>query len=223
MKKVDVRKVLVGLAAVSMMSTMSTLCAYGQEEAITLETAGATATWEATETEVTVATTALDASETSEAETGLAYEKFDFYDVALAQTDAPAYRRKSPFLAWFLSWVYPGIGQFYNGSIGKGITMTALATGGLGCLYAGAEDIDNGGDGELVGLGALVVVGTALWSMIDAPISAARINRRNAALTWNVGEGAQLKLRPNISYEHPAKGLQLRKELYAGLSFRMEF
>jgi hypothetical protein len=72
-------------------------------------------------------------------------------------------------------------------------------------------------------IGALVIVGTALWSMIDAPISAARINRRNAALTWNVGEGAQLKLRPDISYENPMKGLQPNRNLYYGLLLKMEF
>jgi TM2 domain-containing membrane protein YozV len=216
MKKADLRKTAVRLAAVSMICAMPTLCAYGQDMAETPETKEATATWETTEATATVATTALNASET---ETGLAFEEFKFYDAAFTQTGAPSYRRKSPFLAWFLSWVYPGIGQFYNGRIGKGIAMTTLATGGLGlCIAAFEEDNDN-----LGATGVLITVGTALWSMIDAPISAARINRRNAALTWNVGDGAQLKLRPNISYENPMKGVQLRKELYYGLSCRMEF
>ncbi|MDR1602083.1 MAG: hypothetical protein LBS42_06600 [Tannerella sp.] len=213
MEKVDVRKVLVILAAVSMICAMPALCAYGQDVANTPETAGAAEASETTKTTATVATAVWDA------ETELAFEGFNFYDAAFAQTAAPTYRRKSPFLAWFLSWLYPGIGQFYNGSVGKGITMTALATGGLGICVAAVENEDD----SLGAAGALVIVGTSLWSMIDAPISAARINRRNAALTWNVGEGAQLKVRPDIAYENPMKGMQLRRELYCGMSVRMEF
>jgi TM2 domain-containing membrane protein YozV len=219
MKSLKIKKLLLGLAAVSVVCAMPALKAYGQNGAITPETVEATTTAEATEAAATVAITAPDASVV---ETGLAFEGFNFYDPTFAQTGALAYRRKSPFLAWFLSWLYPGVGQFYNGSVGKGVTMTALATGGLGCLYAGVIDFDNGGEGDLIGVGLLVYLGASVWSMIDAPISAARINRRNAALTWNVGD-AQLKLRPDISYENPVKGLQLRKELYCGMSVRMEF
>ncbi|MDR0348229.1 MAG: hypothetical protein LBH90_01895 [Tannerella sp.] len=204
------------MMVVSMICVVPALCAYGQDKASPPETTEATASLETPEATSSVVTVASDALDT---ETGFAFEKFYFYDAAFVQAGAPAYRRKSPFLAWFLSWVYPGIGQFYNGSVVKGITMTTLATGGFGLCVAAIEE----GDDELGAVGALVMVGVSLWSMIDAPISAARINRRNAALTWNIGDGAQLRVRPAISYENPMKGFQLRKELYCGMSVRMEF
>jgi hypothetical protein len=195
-----------------MMSAMPALRAFGQDVAETPETPAPEATEAATATATAV-------TPASEVETEPVFEAFNlYYDTAFAQT--PAYRRKSPFLAWFLSWVYPGIGQFYNGSTGKGITMTALATGGLACAFVAAANDDD----DLGSIGALILVSASLWSMIDAPITAARINRRNAAaMTWNIGDGAQLKLRPAITYENPAKGLQLRRELHYGLSCRLEF
>jgi hypothetical protein len=82
-------------------------------------------------------------------------------------------------------------------------------------------DYDEGG--AKVAMGLLVYAGAYIWSIIDAPVSAGRINRRNAALTWNVGDGAQLKVRPAISYGNPAKGIRLGKELHCGLAVRMEF
>jgi hypothetical protein len=144
------------------------------------------------------------------------------------------YKRKEPYLSLLLSCVYPGIGQFYNGQVAKGIIMTSLATAGSVVMGIGlAEmqlsqnsydyDYDYDEGGAKLAMGLLVYSGILIWSIIDAPVSAGKINRRNAALTWNVGDGAQLKLRPDISYENPVKGLQLRKELYYGLSCRMEF
>jgi hypothetical protein len=211
----DLRKKVVRLTVVSMIYAMTALCAYGQDAP---ETAEVTAALEAAATPEAASTVATAVSDVSEDETALAFEEFNFYDAAFAQTGAPAYRRKKPFLSWFLSWLYPGIGQFYNGQVGKGITMTALATGGLGLCIANDQK-----ENDLVAVGALVVVGTALWSMIDAPVSAGKINRRNAALTWDVGDGAQLKLRPALSCENPVKGVQSGRELHGGLLLRLEF
>jgi TM2 domain-containing membrane protein YozV len=55
------------------------------------------------------------------------------------QTGVPTYRRKSPSLAWFLSFLYPGMGQFYNGHTGKGITMMLFTTGGIGLCVLPVE------------------------------------------------------------------------------------
>ena len=80
---------------------------------------------------------------------------------------------KSPFLAWFLSIVIPGAGQGYNGQWGKAAAFFGAAVVGLA-----ASDPFCGNDcgGEHYLGGALL---TASWvaSQIDAPITAARINK----------------------------------------------
>jgi hypothetical protein len=219
MNRMNLRKKAVRLTVVSMIYAMPALCAYGQDVSETAEVTAAPEPVETIETSEAAATVVSAVSDVSELETMLAFEEFNFYDAAFTQTGAPAYRRKSPFLAWFLSWLYPGIGQFYNGQAGKGIAMTAVATGGFGlCIAAVQKEDDN-----LGAIGALVLTGVALWSMIDAPVSAGKINRRNTALTWDVGNGAQLNLRPTLSYENPLKGVQSGRELRSGLSLRVDF
>jgi len=148
-------------------------------------------------------------------------------ETGLAAT-AATYRHRSPGIAFLLSWLYPGIGQFYNGQTGKGVVMTVLATAGYGCMFAGIGSVDEYGDMDddmagVFAIGTIVGVCTSIWSMIDAPVSASKINRRNAALSWNVGGESQLKLRPAITYESPAKGLSNRRELAYGLALKYEF
>ena len=58
---------------------------------------------------------------------------------------------KIPFVAFLLSLIFPGGGQFYNGHPGKGI-FVLLSFWFFGITY--------------------------IWSLFDAPISASRINRR---------------------------------------------
>jgi len=57
---------------------------------------------------------------------------------------------KNPFVAFLLSFIFPGGGQFYNGHAGKGI-LVLLTFWLFGITY--------------------------IWSLFDAPLSAQRINR----------------------------------------------
>jgi TM2 domain-containing membrane protein YozV len=57
---------------------------------------------------------------------------------------------KNPGIAFVLSFIFPGGGQFYNGHVGKGI-FVLLTFWALGITY--------------------------IWSLFDAPLSAQRINR----------------------------------------------
>ena len=56
---------------------------------------------------------------------------------------------KNPTVAFILSFIFPGGGQFYNGHVGKGILVFLTFWCGI----------------------------TYIWSLFDAPLSAQRINR----------------------------------------------
>lgn len=94
---------------------------------------------------------------------------------------------KSPGLAFFMSFLIPGVGQYYNGQVNKGIAQEVLYIGGwvfalaVGKVYN--YDYNHHRSIETtpamyIGLGLAGV--SYLWSMIDAPISASKINRRVA-------------------------------------------
>jgi len=135
------------------------------------------------------------------------------------------YRHLYPGLSFGLSFLYPGIGQFYNGQAGKGAIMAVLATGSLVTMIGVSGSVDTGSDmsdGQSVAVGAaaLVYAATWIWGMIDAPVSAGAINRRNQALSWNVGKDSKLSITPDVltsnltgiktGYQSPAYGLSLK-------------
>lgn len=103
---------------------------------------------------------------------------------------APIGSKKEPVLAFALSFLIPGGGQFYNGEGAKGGIMLGVASLGAILLIANIheelttwdshDDFDNEG---LAFLGVTMVLGSAIWSMIDAPISASRINRERG---WTI-------------------------------------
>jgi TM2 domain-containing membrane protein YozV len=149
-----------------------------------------------------------------------------------------SFNRKSPGLAFLFSFLYPGIGQFYNGQIGKGVTMTimgttALVTGAVCAANAVEESYGYGGYYEttdetmlLIASTAYVVYfGTWLWSFIDAPVSAGKINRRRerGELSWNIGNESTLSLNPNLQYATALNGATLRRQPACGLSLTLNF
>ncbi len=90
---------------------------------------------------------------------------------------------KSPIGACLLSLVIPGLGQHYNGQHVKGAIQEILFAGGAAMLVAALAS----GSGPLywadwagpVGTaGFCIGVGSYLWSAVDAPISANRINMK---------------------------------------------
>ncbi|MDD2890440.1 MAG: hypothetical protein PHE49_07355 [bacterium] len=99
---------------------------------------------------------------------------------------------KSPVVACLLSFVIPGVGQFYNGEVGKGIAQEALILGGYVLAFTAGFGTETYYDSYYdyyyttptltawypIGLGIGVL--SQLWSIIDAPVSANRINRERA-------------------------------------------
>lgn len=93
-------------------------------------------------------------------------------------------QEKNPWLAFVLSFVITGTGQFYNGENKKGVVMLAGALTGAGMIVSQMENNEIPDDNGVVTAGAIVLLGSSLWSVIDAPVSANRINReaRQASL-----------------------------------------
>ena len=90
--------------------------------------------------------------------------------------------RKSPELAFVLSLIFPGGGQFYNGDVSKGLTQQLLIAGGLVLVIS--ETTGNPSQYELDTrnptfriVGITMIAGGVLWSLIDAPISASKKNK----------------------------------------------
>ncbi len=100
---------------------------------------------------------------------------------------------KSPGLSFLFSFLMPGGGQYYNKDFGKGGAMTGLWLAGITTAatapydYYGDDFYDDGiyyseyNPNPQRIIGNTVWFGTWLWSIIDAPIRSAAINRKNAA------------------------------------------
>lgn len=116
---------------------------------------------------------------------------------------------RNPWIAFAMSAVITGGGQFYNKQYFKGVAQFSISAVGLGLLLAdtgddieplGTDDPDDRGTRDAIG--AVMFLGGALWSMIDAPLSANAINRkRRESASFHVAPmvrkdriGAQLTL-----------------------------
>ena len=84
---------------------------------------------------------------------------------------------KSPGLAFALSLLLPGCGQYYNGDISKGVIQDVLWIGGNIVAFAVVDDSEYW---ESAGFWITWSIANAahLWSMIDALVSANKINER---------------------------------------------
>ena len=83
-------------------------------------------------------------------------------------------RHKSPFLAWFLSFLVPGGGQGYNGQWGKAAAFFGGAV--VGVVVANQETCNS--SSICTGPGFWLLLASSVGSQIDAPITAAAINRK---------------------------------------------
>ena len=142
----------------------------------------------------------------------------DVFDVANPPVlNTLNYRYKNPAAAFGLSLLLPGLGQYYNGQIVKGIAMNVLTVGSFLTFWYHAIAYDKASMPSYV-----VYVGTYLWALIDAPVSANAINKRNQALSWNLGNDRKLSITPDVfvlsanplgtktKYQSPAYGLSLK-------------
>lgn len=105
-----------------------------------------------------------------------------------------AAERKNPGTAFLFSFLLPGGGQFYNGESKKGLIQLGMAFTGVMLAYTYWPDYEwvrddyywasygytrEYGNETLMYGGLALYLGGAIWSMIDAPLSASRINREN--------------------------------------------
>ena len=105
-------------------------------------------------------------------------------------------KKKNPWLASGLSLLIPGTGQFYNDQQKKGLPQLGVALAGAGLMWWAVRDnyeswesyqenpswnpldwIDEDGDDKLFYLGTPLWLGSLVWSVIDANLSANRINQ----------------------------------------------
>jgi hypothetical protein len=90
---------------------------------------------------------------------------------------------KSPFAAFLLSFMVPGLGQYYNGHFVKGAIQQAFFVGGWIMISASIENDESGfspfadHNPDLLWSGVIVTGGAWLWSTIDAPMAANKINK----------------------------------------------
>ena len=106
----------------------------------------------------------------------------------------PMVLRKDPTTAFLFSLLVPGGGQFYNGESKKGLIQLGMAVTGIVLVYNNWPEYEwvrddyywasygytrEYGNETLMYTGFALYLGGAVWSLIDAPRSANRINRQN--------------------------------------------
>ena len=101
-------------------------------------------------------------------------------------------KKKNPMVALGLSFPIIGAGQFYNGQYTKGVIQLGAAIVGLGLTLSASGDNQDQPDGNLdvdsddwmSVPGYLLLFGGAIWSLIDAPMSANRINQQSQTASF---------------------------------------
>ena len=73
----------------------------------------------------------------------------------------------------FLYPIFPGWGQFYNGQNDKGQGFLAISLIGVVVAFAGLSDLNE----RTAVAGASIIIGSYIWSVIDANLSAKKINQ----------------------------------------------
>lgn len=77
---------------------------------------------------------------------------------------------RSPGGAFLWSLLIVGGGQIYNGQWGKGLLMMGLDVAAYVMIFSGVD--------EVVLTGAVMAIVLPIWSMVDAPLTAAAMNRK---------------------------------------------
>ena len=101
-------------------------------------------------------------------------------------------KKKNPVVALGLSFPIVGAGQFYNGQYIKGVIQLGAAIAGLGFTLSASGDnldrpdgnLDVDKDNWMSVPGYLLLFGGAIWSLIDAPMSANKINQQNQTASF---------------------------------------
>ena len=105
---------------------------------------------------------------------------FVFTSVGISEIET----RRDPVVAGICSMVISGGGQAYNGQWSKGIICFSTTVIGWGIALSSLEENPDGElevtDGQEGGflIGALIGLGAHVYSIIDAPMTAKKINKR---------------------------------------------
>ena len=102
----------------------------------------------------------------------------------------PLRRRKEPWVAFGLSFILPGAGQFYNGHFLKGLGYLGQWAAGAMMVSVAPEPPNPAWE-----MGAAFMIGSLLASAVDVPVSAIRINKKIETATAVVPAGVQLAVR----------------------------
>jgi len=130
-------------------------------------------------------------------------------------------KAKSPVLAWGLSFLMPGVGQFYNGDVGKGIVFLGTYVAGQGFMLYGLTDPFRD---YLVPIGLIIASSSWIWAQIDAPIITNRINRASDFASWNLGNGdAILSLQPDFNFTPISTGQKVALTPTYGVGLKIKF
>lgn len=96
-------------------------------------------------------------------------------------------KRKDPGGAWIVSFLYPGLGQAYNGDWGRAVAFSASASLGWALYYRSWEDCDvNHTKCSIRNASRVIIMAAWIGSQIDAPLRARAINRKRG-LSFEVG------------------------------------
>lgn len=109
----------------------------------------------------------------------------------IASATANRSGRKSAGTAGVLSALVVGAGQAYNGEWGKGLSFLggAIVFGNAMTSAANSDECVYENECGSAGTYAILYIGTAIWSIVDAVKSANRINRES-------GQTALIRVRP---------------------------
>ena len=132
-------------------------------------------------------------------------------------------QKKNPVVSCILSILIPGVGQFYNGEPLKGVVQLGGVIGGVILYNYGATTIFKSSglyitaesrNESLAGLGLVTLLGSYIWSIVDAPISANRINQQSQQPSYGHlielgGSRATLGFDPVVSHKNLGTRLTL--------------
>src|SRR5687767_7574239 len=101
-----------------------------------------------------------------------------------AQELARPQKRKTPVVAWGFSFLYPGLGQAYNGDWGRAVGFGVPASIGWGLYWSSWEDcVVNHSNCATRNVSAGIILAAWIGAQNDAPRRAIAINReRNLSL-----------------------------------------
>ena len=181
---------------------------------------------------------------------------YDFADVEKFTKEKPMYygrtaiKKQSPLAAGIMSYIMPGLGQFYNGEERKGwidlgtqVGGYAATLAGLGLTmeYSGYDDFYYGEDGTMIyeykegnkflsttgvvlfTAGIITIYANAIHSIVDAVRSSNRINAENGYVMYQLNDRCAFGMQPSIAYERPQYLQGSKPEFSAGMRFKLTF